>query len=121
MKFKDYGYRNTTPEDLQHLLEKCAGKPGDSESETSILDSKAEGFVEFISNRGSHVVAVIKRCGSTVLRHRVEGDTVFLHIAPAAFRGVHYSFRNVDSKAPPMSKEEKEKIWGKRGQEAGDE
>jgi len=113
-----YGYQDSTETALQSLAEQCAGRSGSKEAETSILDSKADDYITVVSTRGAHIGAILKRCGSAVLRHKVltaDGDdVVFLHVARSAWRGAHMGFKNIDSKGPAMTAEQKAKAWGTR-------
>ena len=114
MSWSEHGYKVPTAEDIAALIEQCSGLSGDAESETVILDTKSDEYVHINSSRGSHIAAILKRVGSRVLRYRISGDCVTLHISRDCFRGAAGAFRRVDNRGPSMTAEQKAAMRGGR-------
>lgn len=95
-------WRPMTSEALASLLEETKGKIG-SEPEGSLSWSAADDHVTVTSARGSHIAALLRRCGSvatewTALRYEDGSAEWAVRIPVVYFRGFDMAFRNVDDR-----------------------
>ena len=100
------------PETIAALRERWSGSRGDSEAESILVSSNLDlknGQVTVWCGRPSDAGKLLTRCGSKLTAHTERGDGISLTFDSTALRpgGISMAFKNIDSKGPPMTKEQK--------------
>ena len=98
------------PETIAALRERWSGSRGDAESESILVSSNLDlqnGQVTVWCGRPCDAGRLLQRCGSRLIGHREEETGISLTFDSTCFRGLHMAFKNIDSKGPPMTKEQK--------------